>query len=103
DVAEFYWPFFDTGNESDYEQLDVDLQPPQSTDCGLALGYDVDEGTEIIQNDGSVQFSMGSVAGGTNGDIRVAYDKDLFPSVSVTKDEPMRETIEAEQQKQIES
>ena len=103
DVAEFYWPFFDTGNESDYEQLDVTVQPPQSTDDVLALGYDVAEGTESIQNDGSVQFSMGSVAGGTNGDIRVAYDKDLFPSVSVTKDEPMRETIEAEQQKQIES
>src|SRR5699024_11699799 len=85
DVAEFYWPFFDTGNESDYEQLDVTVQPPQSTDDVLALGYDVAEGTESIQNDGSVQFSMGSVAGGSNGDIRVAYDRDLYPSVSVTK------------------
>src|SRR5690625_3268371 len=103
DVAEFYWPFFDTGNESDYEQFDVTVHPPQSTDDVLALGYDIAEGTENIQSDGSVQFSMGTVLSGTNGDIRVAYDKDLFPSVSMGIDGPMRETIEAEQQKQIES
>src|SRR5690625_2489640 len=38
DVAQFYWPFFDKSNESDYEQLDVFVHPPEPTDKVIAFG-----------------------------------------------------------------
>lgn len=101
DVAEFYWPFFDTGNESDYEQFEVTVHPPQSTDDVIAFGYDAAEESAEIESDSNVYFDLGYVSSGEKGDIRVAYDKNLFPSASITNDKPMRGKIEAEQQRLI--
>lgn len=101
DVAEFYWPFFDTSNESDYEQLDVFVHPPKQTDDVIAFGYDEAEETATTENDGTAHFQMGKVPSETKGDIRVAYDAKLFPAATITKDVHMRDTILAEQEKLV--
>ncbi|MFA9458098.1 DUF2207 domain-containing protein [Halalkalibacter sp. AB-rgal2] len=99
DVAEFYWPFFDTSNESTYEDLTITVTPPMETTDVIAFGYDTAFETDIISESGQVQFLFGEVPSGENGDIRVAYDTSLFPTASLTKDEPMRsEIVAAEQQ-----
>ncbi|WP_068675181.1 DUF2207 domain-containing protein [Oceanobacillus sp. Castelsardo] len=102
DMAQFYWPFFDTSNESDYENLTIYVHPPQETDDVIALGYDEAEGTEHMENNGTVMFQMGLVDSGEKGDIRVAYDRKLFPATTVHHDSPLRETLLAEKQAMIE-
>ncbi|GAA0490237.1 DUF2207 domain-containing protein [Salinibacillus aidingensis] len=99
DVAQFYWPFFDKSNESDYEELDVFIHPPQTTSNVIALGYDEAQQTAETANDGVVHFDMGRVKSDRNGDIRVAYPQELFPAASLTDNQSVREDILAEQQR----
>ncbi|MCF6409764.1 DUF2207 domain-containing protein [Pseudalkalibacillus salsuginis] len=99
DVGEFYWPFFDEGNESTYEDLTVTVQPPSKTDDVIAFGYDEAFDKASIQPDGTVTFKFGKVPDGRNGDIRVAYDQTLFPSANMTPDQPMKDEILGAQRK----
>lgn len=97
DVAQFYWPFFDSRNESTYENLSITIHPPDAPEDVIAFGYDEAFHTEKIQEDGSVRFQLGEVPSGTNGDIRVAYNRELFPAATQTSDKMMKaEIIEAE-------
>ncbi|MTW87339.1 DUF2207 domain-containing protein [Virgibacillus dakarensis] len=93
DVGQFNWPFFDESNESDYEQFDVYVHPPQPTEDVIAFGDEEAFGTANINDGGIVHFAMGKVPEGSNGNIRVAYDAELFPGTALTKDKPMREEI----------
>mgnify|MGYP001946667428 FL=1 len=98
DVAQFYWPFFDKSNESTYENLTITIEPPMSGEVEAAYGYDEAYGTAQIHEDGVVIFALGEVPDETNGDIRVAYDCDMFPEANVTSEEPMLDTILAEKE-----
>ncbi|WP_062051638.1 DUF2207 domain-containing protein [Bacillus sp. JCM 19034] len=61
DVADFYWPFFDKGNESTYGNLTVYVIPPEPTTALVAFGYDEAYNAETVLDDGQVQFAMGEV------------------------------------------
>lgn len=98
DVAEFYWPFFDRSNESTYENLVVTVIPPESTKNVIAFGYEEAYETEVVQQDGSVQYQFGTVPRKTNGDIRVAYEASLFTEAILTSTKPMRDEIVAAKQ-----
>ncbi|MBM7621835.1 putative membrane protein [Bacillus tianshenii] len=93
DVAEFYWPFFDDGNESDYENFSVTVYPPSPADEVIAFGYDEAFGTESPGSEGEVHFELGYVPSHENGDIRVAYDSKLFSTAPLSGKEPMKEQI----------
>lgn len=97
DIADFYYPFFDNRNESDYEQLDVYVHPPAESDAEEAIAYGEDEaeGTASVLEGGVVHFEMGKVNSGKNGNIRVAYDPSLF-SVDHRNEGKMRNEIVAE-------
>lgn len=96
DLAEFGWPFFDSSNESTYENIDIYIHPPQATDDVLALGYDAAAGTSQTTTEGIVHFALGEVGSGNNGDIRVAYDASLFPSTNIIADKTIRDDFTAE-------
>lgn len=81
DGAEFYWPFFDDRNESDYENMTIRVSPPAPAERTDFVGYDEAYGTGLVQNDGSVLFEMGMVPEGSNGDVRVIFDAELFPAL----------------------
>ncbi|WP_221567849.1 DUF2207 domain-containing protein [Alkalihalobacillus sp. TS-13] len=99
DVGEFYWPFFDKSNESTYENLTVTIHPPRETNDVIAFGYDEAFDKAAVQNDGTVVYKFGKVSDGKNGDIRVAYDKALFPAATDTSDKEMKgEIYKAQQQ-----
>ncbi|AIF45230.1 DUF2207 domain-containing protein [Virgibacillus sp. SK37] len=98
DVAQFYWPFFDESNESDYGNMNVFVHPPETTGNVIAYGEDAAADSADIQRNGTVHFSMGSVDSGENGDIRVAYDVSLFPGATITKDQPMKQEILADKE-----
>ncbi|WP_100012567.1 DUF2207 domain-containing protein [Lentibacillus sediminis] len=89
DVAQFYWPFFDKGNESDYQQLDIFIHPPEPAENVIAFGYDAAAGTAAVEDEGVAHFAMGTVESGQNGDIRVAYDANLFPGADLAGDQPI--------------
>ncbi|MFE7063283.1 DUF2207 domain-containing protein [Sutcliffiella sp. NPDC057660] len=93
DVAEFYWPFFDESNESDYESFSVTVYPPSPASEAIAFGYDEAFGTEKLDSEGKVHFELGYVPSHENGDIRVAYDAQLFPSAPLSGSDPMKEKI----------
>jgi len=94
DVAQFYWPFFDSRNESTYGDLVITVHPPQPTDEVIAFGYDEAFQKETVQSDGTVNFYFGEVPSETNGDIRIAYNVGLFSGATyLTSDEPMRNEI----------
>ncbi|WP_158595160.1 DUF2207 domain-containing protein [Oceanobacillus piezotolerans] len=97
DMAQFYWPFFDSSNESDYENLTITVHPPQATSETIAYGFDEAYGTETIQKDGTVIFQLGYVNSGKKGDIRVAYDHAIFPNAKITGNEPIRNELLKEQ------
>ncbi|WP_102335626.1 DUF2207 domain-containing protein [Salimicrobium jeotgali] len=89
DVAQFYWPFFDSSNESDYENMTITVVPPEPSEAKAAYGYDAAYHTVDSGSDGTVVFDMGEVPEGKNGDIRVAYDSALFPQAELSSDEAM--------------
>ncbi len=93
DVAEFHWPFFDDRNESTYENLNITIHPPEITSNVIGFGYDEAFETQSLQSDGSVLFNFGEVPSGENGDIRVAYEANLFPAASITANKPMKTEI----------
>ena len=81
DGAEFYWPFFDDRNESDYGQMTIRVIPPAPSEETDFVGYDEAYQTGSLQDDGAVRFDMGSVPEGSNGDVRVIFDAQLFPTL----------------------
>ncbi|SFE75682.1 DUF2207 domain-containing protein [Alteribacillus iranensis] len=98
DVAQFYWPFFDESNESTYQDLTITIVPPDAGEVKAAYGYDEAYDTAYIKDGGIVTFELGEVPDETNGDIRVAYDRELFPEAAITSDEPMLDTILADKE-----
>lgn len=98
DMAEFYWPFFDQRNETDYQNMTITVHPPMSTKNVMAIGYDAANQTETIDESGSVTFSLGQVSSGENGDIRVAYPAEMFPNKEL--DENMTLAAKIEQEKE---
>lgn len=98
DVAEFYWPFFDKRNEATYGNLTVYVIPPEPTTALITFGYDEAYKTESVLEDGRVQFAMGEVPRKRNGDIRVAYTSELFPTSSLTANKLMYDEIVAAKQ-----
>ncbi|MCM3087023.1 DUF2207 domain-containing protein [Bhargavaea ginsengi] len=96
DGAEFYWPFFDDRNESDYENMIITIAPPESASGTELVGYDEAAGTGTAETDGTARFELGQVDSGENGDIRVVFAASLFPSME-TVPGTIRDTISAEQ------
>ena len=82
DGAEFYWPFFDDRNESDYGQMTITVTPPAPSEETDFVGYDEAYQTGSLQDDGAVRFDMGRVPEGSNGGVRVIFDAQLFPALS---------------------
>lgn len=85
DGVQFYWPFFDRRNESDYQQLTIHIHPPKVTNDVIFIGYDTAYKTGSLDNNGTVSYRMGRVSSGKNGDIRVVYDPALFPNLVENK------------------
>ncbi|WP_332631873.1 DUF2207 domain-containing protein [Halalkalibacter flavus] len=102
DVAEFYWPFFDRSNDTTYGNLTINVYPPESTANVIAFGYDEAFQKETVLQDGHVQYSFGQVPGKRNGDIRVAYDANLFGAATVSSNQLMRTEIEEAKQQLLE-
>lgn len=103
DMAEFYWPFFDSNNESDYENLTISVHPPRPVNDAIAIGYAAAYGTETVRSGGAAVFELGLVESGEDGNIRVAYDKALFPGAAVTENGTIREELIREQQELAEN
>ncbi|MBU9721273.1 MULTISPECIES: DUF2207 domain-containing protein [Bacillaceae] len=106
DVADFYWSFFDKSNPSTYENLTINVFPPEaipSTDDVIAFGYDEAFQTENILQNGQVQFAFGKVPSKENGDIRVAYDASLFPTATNTSAGSKASELEAAHQEMIDA
>ncbi|MCH4827907.1 DUF2207 domain-containing protein [Planococcus halocryophilus] len=82
DGAQFYWPFFDDRNDSDYEQLAITVLPPAPAKNVDFVGYDQAYQTGSLQAGGAVRFDMGTVSAGSNGDVRVIFDEELFPTIA---------------------
>ncbi|WP_078379112.1 DUF2207 domain-containing protein [Sutcliffiella halmapala] len=101
DVSEFYWPFFDKSNKSDYENLSITIHPPQASDKVIAFGYDEAFGKETIASEGIVHFDFGYVSKKENGDIRVVYPSQLFSSAPLASEKLMEKAILQEQEKGI--
>ena len=103
DIGEFYWSFIDENNPSDYEQATITVHPPNQTEDAIALGYGAAEGIADISDGGQVKYAFGKLSSGVGADIRIAYDRELFPEAMVTEDIAMREEIIAEKNEQIEA
>lgn len=101
DMGQFYWPFFDSSNESDYENLSITVHPPIPSNDVIAYGFDAAYETETIAGDGSVTFQLGYVSSGSNGDIRAAYNSGLFPEAAVLNG-TIRDEILRDEQKMAE-
>ncbi|MBO0995520.1 DUF2207 domain-containing protein [Bacillus sp. SD088] len=93
DVAEFYWPFFDQRNETDYGNMQITIHPPSATEDVIAFGYDQAFNKQSIQTNGIVEYSLGDVPSGENGDIRVAYSSNLFAEMAMTSSKEMKESL----------
>ncbi|WP_232970537.1 DUF2207 domain-containing protein [Salisediminibacterium selenitireducens] len=83
DKVLFFWAFFDRSNESDYEQLTITVHPPSGEVSPVAIGFDATADTERIEADGRVVFDAGFTEAGENGDIKAAFDRDVFDPLPV--------------------
>lgn len=93
DVAQFYWPFFDSSNESVYENMTIQVHPPTATNDVTAYGYDEAYGTSEVTEEGAVVFSLGYVEDESDGDIQVVYDATLFSAAPLSSEKVMRDSI----------
>ncbi|MEV9641160.1 DUF2207 domain-containing protein [Mammaliicoccus sciuri] len=99
DGAEFYWPFFDDRNETDYGNMTITVTPPDWANDVLFLGYHSAEEKGALQEGGRVVFALGEVDSGENGDIRVVYEPSLFPGMQMM-DGKIRPDVEADRKLQ---
>ncbi|WP_313237138.1 DUF2207 domain-containing protein [Sporosarcina ureae] len=97
DGAQFYWPFFDRRNETDYGKMTITIVPPSRASDVMFIGYDSAENTGKVQTDGTVVFSLGEVRAGDNGDIRVVYESSLFPEMTAV-DSDIRPMLKKDQE-----
>lgn len=97
DGAQFYWPFFDRRNETDYDNMTITIVPPDKASDVLFIGYDSAEETGEVQPNGTVIFSLGEVHAGDNGDIRVVYEPSLFPAMTAV-DGDIRPIVKKDQE-----
>lgn len=97
DGAQFYWSFFDDGNETTYENMTIVVHPPEKSVDTDFLGYDGAYKAGEMLTDGVVQFAMGKVPDGTNAGIRVIYESTLFPNVEMQKGE-IRHELQADEE-----
>ena len=97
DGAQFYWPFFDSRNETDYDNMTITIVPPEKASDVEFVGYDSAEEKGQLQSDGTVVFSLGEVYAGDNGDIRVVYEPSLFPAMT-TIDGNIRPEVQADKE-----
>ncbi|QUW20288.1 DUF2207 domain-containing protein [Sporosarcina sp. Marseille-Q4063] len=95
DGAQFYWPFFDNRNETDYGHMTIMVHPPVAAHDVLFLGYDSAYEKGHLQSNGIVEFRLGNVSAGENGDIRVVYEPELFPAI-VVQNGMIRDELKAE-------
>ncbi|MFD1929529.1 DUF2207 domain-containing protein [Sporosarcina siberiensis] len=98
DGAEFYWPFFDNRNETDYKNMTIEVFPPSPANDVQYLGYDVAYKKGSLDLEGMVTFAMGYVPSGENGDVRVVYESELFPDATALKG-TIRDELIAEETK----
>ncbi|AIY05488.1 hypothetical protein Plano_1523 [Planococcus sp. PAMC 21323] len=98
DGAQFYWAFFDDRNDSDYKQLTITVRPPASAKNVDFIGYNQAYKTASLQNGGTVRFDMGTVPAGSNGDIRIVFDSELFPGIA-QQDGTIRSEITGEKER----
>ena len=91
DGTEFYWPFFDDRNETNYGNMTVRIHPPERVETAKFLGYGAAERSGSVDKDGVVTFAMGKVPSGTNGDIRVVYDNAIFPQMTLVQGSALKE------------
>ncbi|RAZ67213.1 DUF2207 domain-containing protein [Planococcus maitriensis] len=92
DGAEFYWPFFDASNESDYGDMTITVIPPAPSSESEALGYGEAFDTTDIREDGTIVFDLGDVPSGENADIRAIFEPGLFPGV-IAQDGTVRDEL----------
>ena len=97
DMAQFYWPFFDDRNETDFSNVTISVHPPVATDDVIAMGYDAAGVKGKVQEDGSVVFQLGDISSGENGDVRVGYDEALFSAAPVSSKDAIRSELKDEQ------
>src|SRR5699024_5274874 len=64
----------------------------------IAVVRETAVGSENRGDNGVVPLDVGKVCSGEKGDIKVAYDANLFPKAEVSEDILMREDIESEKQ-----
>ncbi|TVP82441.1 MAG: DUF2207 domain-containing protein [Alkalicoccus sp.] len=102
DLGEFYWAFFDSSNETDYESMQIRVHPPAPSAEMEAIGYDEAEGAEQFLDD-YVLFDMGHVESGENGDVRAAFDAELFAGVTRTTEGSAAEEIQEEEEEREEA
>ncbi|ANU23248.1 DUF2207 domain-containing protein [Planococcus donghaensis] len=98
DGAQFYWAFFDDRNKSDFEQLAITVFPPAPAKDVDFIGYDRAYQTGNLQENGAVHFNMDAVPAGSNGEVRIVYDSDLFPGIA-QQDGTIRSELTADKER----
>lgn len=98
DMGQFYWPFFDDRNETDFGNVSITVHLPEATDDVIAMGYHAARGKETTESDGTAIFELGNVSSGENADIRVGYDESLFSGAPLAGNKSIRSELLEEQQ-----
>ncbi|KRG12818.1 DUF2207 domain-containing protein [Lederbergia galactosidilytica] len=93
DITEFYWPFFDQRNETDYGNMRITIYPPNNPEDVIAFGYEQAFDKQSVKANGVVEYFMGNVPSGENGDIRVAYPSILFSELAPTSSKAMKDSL----------
>ncbi len=99
DMADFYWPFFDDRNETEFDDVTITVRPPAPTQDLIVFGYDAALTEPVVKPDGTVIFHLGKVPSEKNADIRVGYDMDIFPAIVDPLGTNIRPTLLAEKEK----
>ncbi|GIP34844.1 hypothetical protein J2TS4_40540 [Paenibacillus sp. J2TS4] len=101
DTGEFYWAFFDSDNETDLNNLSIEIVLPQTIDSGGVNYYLHDRSGGLIAkvSDRSIHYETEQLPAGQKSEIHLLFPAEWLPDSPLTADENRKVSVIAQEEK----
>lgn len=99
DVADLKYAFFDDSNETDLNNLTINIHPPEGTnEENQHFFLHKDETGNLTSGDNGIQYHNSHFEAGSNSQIRFVFPSNQLNNMELTSDKRMNDTILSEEQ-----
>ncbi|SFD81068.1 Uncharacterized membrane protein [Lentibacillus persicus] len=99
DVADLKYAFFDDSNDTDLNNLTINIHPPEGTEEGNQHFFlHEDEKGTLTSVESGIQYQTSRLEANSNSQIRFVFPSNQLSGMKLTSDKPMVDSILAEEQ-----